>query len=339
MKRIRSCQILVLVLLIIALLLTGCGKKKTPSANTPPITIDPFDPEAPQIHFVMPDTFEDAMTDEKLEIPAGKFVRFYTLPENIDDEDDEVIYDADYTFTQMTMAGGGRITCNIPDFLLGQERYIFAIVVLQGNFDLKGKTVGEVKQAFLANKILYGTISDNNGEYKPFTLNDGATIGGFDFRGFTGDPSTIDPEEPEDPEDIITVTFELPSKYSSSDDEPPSHNMPNDKPIDFYLTEIEGDEDSPLDIDAVRIEAHIPPSRRSVTCKLPGKLEGIEWKIHALVHLQPTDLDLRGRTFSDIQPELGKGTILYGTSNGKQLIEDGTTIHADQFSFYGVPIP
>lgn len=321
--------------MLITLFLTGCGKKKS---------------NASEIHFVMPDTFKDVASDEEIPIPAGKTVRFYSLLEF----DQNTPLDYDYIFSRSTKDGGGKVTFKIPDSLLGKERYIIAIVILEGDYELRGKTYDDIKNDIINKKILWGQIS----EPKKITLSDGVTISDFEFSGYTGssieDPGEPgspgepgEPEEPEEPEEPgepgepgeekITVKFKIPSVYN--DQQSNTYPMPGGKPIAFYLTPFEGEEgdtEDPIDPDAYVIHSSTPSGGGgTVTCELPEEFDGQFLKIHILIDLQATGLDLRGKTFSEMVPYLAQGKVLYGNSDGKVEITDGTEI--DKLNFFGYP--
>jgi hypothetical protein len=94
---------------------------------------------------------------------------------------------ADRIFTGTT--GSGNIQRTLPGVLIGQERYFFAVVNINGSFDLQGKTKQQLAEAISRGDVLFGqskdpVIPENN---KLYTLTNGITIGNFEFIDTIGD--------------------------------------------------------------------------------------------------------------------------------------------------------
>src|SRR5690606_17559577 len=139
---------------------------------------DPTEPTH-MINFIMPTTYLDQY-ERSCSIPAGKEVKFYVFLNELDPEDDP--FYADHVFTGTT---GGNIQCKLPPFLVGQQGYFLAVVVLEGDFDLQGKSGEELEEPFIEGKILFGMSLEGSDEQelKLHTLTDGASIGNFEFFG------------------------------------------------------------------------------------------------------------------------------------------------------------
>lgn len=328
MKKLRVYHVLVLILLVTTLLLTGCGKKKSSPAQTA------------KIHFLMPRTYEDPRYENFYNIPAGKAVKFYVFSEIPQSATESFPANADHIFTGTTRAGGGEFTFDLPNSLLGKKRYIAAIVVLKGDYDLRGKTFKQLQEDVILSDInkLHILVAVPN---KLNALTDGVTISELEFVGIgQGDPVPgpgEEPGDPEDPENQIEVTINLPEVAYDLADKSRQTTMPipANKPIDFYITTDEGEEGDPIDPEAKLVSAYTPSTGRSVTIKIAEDFEGKEVKIHALIQLEPVNKDLRGQTIAYIQDELAQRKVLYGTSQGKtDVITDGCTVPADKLMFF-----
>ena len=185
MKRIWSFWSLGIVLLLIALLLTGCGKKNSPP--TDPVIGEPQDFE---ISIKMPVKYEvDDDDDSKRSIPPGKTVKFYFFQ----DIDEDQPLNPILTITGTTRDKESRIFGTVPVGLNGKECYLFAVVVLKDDFgleELEGKTQADIEadiEKALKNKsILFGQILDEQDptDWKRYTLNpDLPPIEDFEFIG------------------------------------------------------------------------------------------------------------------------------------------------------------
>jgi hypothetical protein len=159
----KSKYLLVLgLLLLLVIVLTGCGGGSGGGNG-----------DNSTIHFTMPSiyyTSKDYSSGDN--IPSGKTVKFYTLKEI-----PGTTINADYTFSGTT--GNSDLTFKLPDFLINQTRYIYAIVILKGTFDLKGKTEKDLLDAINNNEILYGKTDDE----QPVSLTKGGTISNVIFFG------------------------------------------------------------------------------------------------------------------------------------------------------------
>src|SRR5690554_6267056 len=170
----------------------------------------------------MPATYQD-QEGNNYPIPAENEVKFYTLSE----AETETI-SADYVFTAKT--GSSKIQCTLPDSLIGKERYIFAVIVLEGDFDLQGKTQQEIGAAVSEGKILFGQALDDPPSQNPklHTLTSGVEIGNFKFFGIAaGDP-------------ICLINFIMPATYR----DPSGNNypIPAEQEVNFYASSETGGE-------------------------------------------------------------------------------------------------
>jgi len=191
MKRIWSFWSLGIVLLLIALLLTGCGKKNSPP--TDPVIGEPQDFE---ISIKMPVVYEDVDDDSKLyPIPSGKTVKFYFFQDiqDIDDIDEDQPLNPIHTITGTTPNKESMILGTVPVGLNGKECCLFAVVVLKDDFgleELEEKTLADIDEAFKNKSILLGQISDeqdpkNPKSWKRYTLNPNLPpIEDFEFYGW-----------------------------------------------------------------------------------------------------------------------------------------------------------
>ena len=181
MKRIWSFRSLGIVLLLIALLLTGCGKKNSPP--TDPVIGEPQDFE---ISIKMPVEYEVVDEDSKHRIPPGKTVKFYFSFQDIQDIDEDQPLNPIHTITGTTRDEESTIFGTVPVGLNGKECYLLAVVVLKGDFGLEGKTQADIEEAVKNKSILFGQISDEQDPtgWKRYTLNpDLPPIEDFEFIG------------------------------------------------------------------------------------------------------------------------------------------------------------
>src|SRR5690606_20382679 len=94
-----------------------------------------------KISFILPDSYRDE-AGNLYPVPAGRTVKFNAvleIPENMTAE-----ISVEYVFTGTT---GDSIICDIPSDLLDEEYYFIAVIELEEDFDLQGKTQQEVKGA------------------------------------------------------------------------------------------------------------------------------------------------------------------------------------------------
>ena len=117
------------------------------------ITIDNFkfvgkapDVSDPKITFRFPPTCLSGTP-----IPIGKPVKIYTTGELED------VFIADHVFTGTT---GADITCDLPSGLIGEERDLYAVVILQGSFDPRGKPFAQLTNAVENEEIILGRVDD-----------------------------------------------------------------------------------------------------------------------------------------------------------------------------------
>lgn len=94
-------------------------------------------------------------------IPPGKKVKFYVPPEpqaDVDPYPDD-IFSPDYTFPERT-TGPATFEFELPSFLVGGERELIAIVIMDGKFKPEGKTWGKIEEAVCEGNILLGFNDD-----------------------------------------------------------------------------------------------------------------------------------------------------------------------------------
>jgi hypothetical protein len=136
--------------------------------------------EVSYISFTVPSTYNKVSSGETPDIPAGKTIKFYTSTD-IPIADDNT-YNVDIFNTGTTSSGGSTLQFAIPAGLVGQSRYIIAVVILDTDFDLQGKTLAQARTAVLTGQVLLG-ITQPAGVTAPVTLNAGEVIGNIVFTG------------------------------------------------------------------------------------------------------------------------------------------------------------
>lgn len=159
-------------LLLSVMILAGCGASSGPAG----------DESSGSIKFMMPNIYYDYSSmdfSSGSDIPSGKNVVFYTISDISGD-----VISADATIYS-GVTGSGEMRFTLPDSLVDQSRYIFAVVVLSGSFDLQGKSKTELQAAIVNGEILFGKLTDTppSGNSKTVTLTKGLTISDFTFIG------------------------------------------------------------------------------------------------------------------------------------------------------------
>lgn len=267
------------------------------------------------IIFMMAATYKD-QGGFTYPIPEGKEVKFYAFSELGEQ------FTADYVFTATT---GEYIECDLPPSLVGNDYYFFAVVVLEGDFDLEGKTEEEARAAVIDGKILFGKSINRPYDLnlKLHTLNPGVIIDNFDFFG----PGVDGPS--------YNIKFNIPPTYQ--DEEGNNYPMPEGKEVKIYaLAEV--DENEPLE----PVYVFKGPTLWPIECPLPESLIGERCYFYAIVELEET-YELEGKTQQEIDQAVSEGKILFGRSWDPYLgilipylLEYGITI--DLFEFTGVAL-
>jgi hypothetical protein len=289
MKKIKCLQVLGLLLLTVAIV-TGCGGG--PNDDPPATNV---------IHFSMPSTYYSA-TDSSVTgaIPSGKTVKFYTLTaanhdELSNDTTGTATVKADHTFTATT--GASDLQFALPEALLDQERYIYAVIIIDGTFDLDGKTKADLQSAVAAGDVIYGKTEDASGDTQSVTLTKDSTVANFEFVGLVTDP-------------VSFINITMPSvyyDYTSDASSAASSSIPTGKTVKFYaLTDFSGDTISADLISTATTGAS------TLQLELPDTLIGESRYIWAVVILNEDDFDLDGQTKDDLVNALENGSILYG---------------------------
>lgn len=275
--------------------------------------------------FSLPPTYQD-FEGKSYEVPEGKTVKFYAA---VTPAGEEGTVEADHVFTGTT---GDSIICEIPSHLLREERYFYAVVCLEGDFDLQGKNKDETLAAIEAGEILFGQAGDEEGNMELYYLVHGTRIDNFKLRGKgVGNP-------------ITTITIKMPSHYEGveqvdrEDEEEEDikfYQIPKGKKVKFYVPpEPQADVDPyPDDIfspDYTFPERTTGPA--TFEFELPPSLVGIERDIIGMVVLEG-DFDLDGETLEKIDQAYAEGKILMGFSE-EYILNYGITI---EMVFNGTP--
>lgn len=174
MKRLEHFKSL-WVLVILSIILAGCGGGGGGGPKGPGDSLH-------TINFEMPASYFDSNEYVHCTLPADKTVKFYTLTENtyndIKNNPETTKYVADHIFTGTT--GKTPLSFTLPSLLKGQKRYIYAVVELQGNYELEEKTDLEVWDDADDGIILFGQALNFMGsEEELVTLTNGVKIGNF----------------------------------------------------------------------------------------------------------------------------------------------------------------
>lgn len=259
------------------------------------------------ISFTMADTYIAGKSE--LPIPTDKTVTFYCVTGSIGDT-----FSTDaYMFHGTT--GSTKITKAIlPAALVGQSCYFYAVVNLNGFYDLRGKTISDVIEAIYDGKVLFGKSMDpvDPDEMKMYSLRDGINIDNFVFYGPTPDG---------------VINFVMPEKCVSGTPIPPG------KKVKFYA--LKSTEEEPLKAEHVFTGT---TGSNNIQCTLPGRLIDKDYYFFAVVNIRGS-FDLDGKTKKDLKDALSRGEVFFGQSkeppelNNNKLytLTDGITI--DNFVF------
>ncbi len=263
-------------------------------------------PAVSMISFTMPSIYEAG--DFIYDIPPGKDVIFFSIASRPEKPEDKI--NADKYFSALT--GVETTVRALPDELLGQNRYFFAVVILKGSFDLQGKNWGELYAAKDNGTILLGQAKDpmDDNAIKLHFLEDGIEIDNFKFEGQA--PDVSNPK----------ITFRLPSTCVSGTP------IPNGKPVNIYTTG---------DLEETFISDHVfPPGTTGadITCDLPSKLIGEERDLYVVVILKGS-FDPRGKPFAQLMNAVIEEEIMLGRVDDMVRLNPGMLIDADAFEFYG----
>ena len=262
--------------------------------------------EAKNIYFTMPDTYLSG--DSPVLIPDDKEVTFYCVDEQIGN----TFSTNAYMFHGTT--GSTKITkAMLPEALVGQSCYFYAVVNLDGFYDLRGKTIDDVIEAIYNGKVLFGKSMDpiDPDEMKMYSLRDGINIDNFVFHGPIPDG---------------VINFVMPEKCVSGTPIPPG------KAVKFYA--LKSTEEEPLKADRVFTGT---TGSGNIQCTLPGRLIDKDYYFFAVVNIRGS-FDLHGKTKQDLKGALSRGEVFFGQSkeplgqnNKLYTLTDGITI--DNFEF------
>jgi hypothetical protein len=134
------------------------------------------------ISFQVPSIYHRVNNGETPAIPAGKTIKFYTSTDIPGDDDST--YNADIFNTGTTSSGGSTLQFALPIDLVGQSKYIIAVVILGADLDLQGKTVAQVKNAVLNGQVLLGVTTNKDTQIEEsVALAKGIVIDNIDFSG------------------------------------------------------------------------------------------------------------------------------------------------------------
>ena len=138
------------------------------------------------IEFAIPSIY--SVGSQKYDIHTDKTIKFYILPNPSEP------YKVDHVFTgtiETTVKDFYKFKFKLPDFLINQERLIYAIIALGDSFDLEDKDSGTLVQAINDGIIIAGKVGEFN-QNIPVILRNGATISGFQFIGAVGNGTARD---------------------------------------------------------------------------------------------------------------------------------------------------
>lgn len=276
------------------------------------------------ITFIMPESYQGMDDNKRYLIPEGKKVKFYALPDKAEP------ITAEHVFTGIT---GGNITCELPESLIYNPYYFYAVVVLEGDFDLQGKTEEEMTAALEAGEILFGKAAMADGE-ELYYLHHKISIRDFEFWGKgAGEP-------------VTTFTIIMPAVYQGiqavDEDEIEDENeielypIPPGKKLKFYIPP-EPQENEDEDEDFIFFPEHTftaTTGPAKFEFELPSSLVGKERDIFAIVVLVG-DYDLKGKNEEEIYQAILEEKILFGFTDDYHILNYGVII--DDLEFFGVP--
>jgi hypothetical protein len=276
------------------------------------------------VTFKMPGEYYDYTNVESglsTVIPSGRSVKFYTIKSK--NESDSTIT-IDHTFSGTT--GSSSLQLTLPNDLIGQDRFIYAIVNLSGSFELKADTkIEEIKDAIENDQILFGkaSISARSMEDKSVTLTKGGTVEDFTFIG------KINPT-------AASINFTMPSTYYTSQDYKTSATILPGLTVNFYVL---------TDKNQETLDALSPFSRTTggeLNFILPNELIGQKRYIYAVVF---RDKYFKLTTQTDLLEAYNNGQVLFGKATASEAAKvfdayeyplfNGCTI--GEFIFIGKP--
>lgn len=273
------------------------------------------------IYFAMQSYYSNTNEDDlgMYKIPSGKTVKFYTSSQTGADP-----FSADHVFTGIT--GNGIIKATLPKSLINKQRYIYAVVDINGSFDPREKEVEVIIEAVKDGLILAGQAVNSDGDNAFVTLINGGTIGNFSLSGLPSGPA----------EDVIC--FKIPDVYTKPDSA--TAHIDKNLKVKFYVLTKENfdnfsEEGSTTEFDAeTNFEGITCIGPTTIICELPDGLRGPNHCIAAIIVING-DFNLEGKTQEQVVSEIIAGNILSG-SPGVNLfnIIDGTNI-IDNFEFKG----
>jgi hypothetical protein len=278
------------------------------------------------VTFKMPGEYYDYTNVESglsTVIPSGRSIKFYTIKSK---NESDLTITIDHTFSGTT--GSSGLSFTLPNDLIGQDRFIYAIVNLNltGSFELKADTtIEKIKDAIESGQILFGkaSISARSMEDKSVTLTKGGTVEDFTFIG------KINPT-------AASITFKMPSQYYTSQDYSNSTDIPSGKTVVFYVL---------TDKNQETLDALSPFSRTTggeLNFILPNELIGQKRYIYAVVF---RDKYFKLTTQTDLLEAYNNGQVLFGKATASESAKvfdayeyplfNGCTI--GEFIFIGKP--
>lgn len=259
------------------------------------------------IYFTMADTYISG--ESELPIPDGKEVTFYCVTDGIGDT-----FSTDAHMFHGT-TGSTKITkAMLPETLVGPNCYFYAVVNLDGFYDLRGKTRDDVRKAVFSGKVLFGksVVYVGSDDLKEYRLSHDINIDNFVFHGPIPDG---------------VINFVMPSYCVSGTP------IPSGKPVKFYsVTELD---------DIIDADEHVFTGTTgdggTIQLTLPGWLIGQGRFFVAVVNLKGS-FDLQGKRFEQVIAAVQKGDILYGEScnpnSSDELYTLADGIFIDNFEFF-----
>ena len=274
------------VLFLLSVIFAGCGGGGGGGGSNP---------NASSIYFAMAVSYNIKDDSTPYTIPSEKAVKFYTFTEatyNKIKVDVEAKIEADHVFTGTT--GNSSLKFTLPDYLNNQKRYIYAVVDLNGSFDLRGKKTSELMEAFDSGNILFGKAVDVSGNDVLFTLTNGTTIGNFEFMGKTaGEKANL-------------ISFTMPKNSASGTP------IPSGKTVIFYALK---NTTAPIDVE---YSFKGTTGSSNIEFELPADLIGEEYRFWAVVNINGS-FDLQGATLELLLNAIKENEVLYGKSNDSTL--------------------
>jgi hypothetical protein len=274
-------------------------------------------PSVSMISFTMPSIYEAG--DFIYDIPPVKDVIIYSIA-SVPESDAKI--NADYTFSALTGVEEETTVCALPDELLDQNRYFFAVVILKDSFNLQGKTKAQIMDAIQKGTILFGQAKDLiNDEIMSYSLYDGIEIDNFKFVG-------APPDLPDG-----TITFSLPPSYETLTKDVKS--IPKGKSVKFYAL---ANTDAPLKADEIFTDK---TGSGKITRPLPSRLFGRDYYFFAIVNLKDS-FDLQNKNEDDVKDAIENGNILFGQAKDpmdedvNKLYTLKDQIKIDNFKFLGI---